>query len=271
MIDTLHLFPKLNSSLIRILSELSPRQWNNDTLCKKWTIKDIAAHLLDGALRRLSAGRDAYPAGAPDIRSYKELLSYLNDLNSDWVKAYRRVSPLILTEQLRSVQEQLYEYLKSLDPDGIALFPVSWAGEKISSNRFDIAREYTERWLHQQQIRQAAGAESILERELYHPFLQTCMQALAFHYQGIRGSPGTLIQVEIVGEAGGIWSVIRGEQKWEFTDTDRQADSQVFIDQNIAWMLFSKGIDIREAGQYWQVTGNEELGRHALTMRAFMV
>jgi hypothetical protein len=44
----------------------------------------------------------------------------------------------------------------------------------------------------------------------------------------------------------------------------------VYIDQNIAWILFSGGIDIYEAAQYWQVIGNQELGRHVLSLRPFV-
>jgi hypothetical protein len=44
---------------------------------------------------------------------------------------------------------------KSLDPLAPAAFAVSWAGEETSSNWFDTARELTERWHHQQQIRLA--------------------------------------------------------------------------------------------------------------------
>ena len=40
-------------------------------------------------------------------------------------------------------------------------------------------------------------------------------------------------------------------------------------DQNIAWILFSSGIDIYEASQYWQVIGNQDLGRHVLSLRPF--
>jgi hypothetical protein len=103
MIDVLHLFPTLNSSLIEVLAGLDRKQWNNDTLCKQWKVKDIAAHLLDTALRRLSIGRDAYQTESSEIRSYQDLLNYLNDLNAGWVNAYKRVSPEIILEQLYSL------------------------------------------------------------------------------------------------------------------------------------------------------------------------
>lgn len=271
MIDVLKLFPKLDSSLIEVLSDLSPQQWNKDTICKKWKVKDIAAHLLDGAIRRLSIGRDSYKMESVEINKHPELLDHLNNLNFIWVNAYERVSPTILISQLKTIQKQLYLYFKELDPSANAIYPVSWAGEEISDNRFDIAREFTERWLHQQQIRQAVGAPSLMNRDLYHPFLEICMKALPHHFKDLSPAANTMISVEIVGDAGGVWSLIRKDQKWEFTSAERPADAHVYIDQNIAWMLFSGGIDIYEAGQYWQVIGDQDLGRHTLLMRSFMV
>lgn len=253
MIDVLPLFPQLDSSLIEVLSGLSPQQWNNDTICKKWRVKDIVAHLLDGAIRRLSIGRDGYKMAVAEINNQAELLS-----------------PMILIAQLKTIQEELYLYLKDLDPDANAMFAYALAGDEISDNRFDIAREFTERWLHQQQIRQAVGACSLLERHLYKPFLEICMKALPYHFKDLSPAIDTMISVEIVGDAGGVWSIISRDQKWEFTLAQKQADAHVYIDQNIAWMLFSKGIDIYEAGQYWQVTGDQDLGRHVLLMRPFM-
>lgn len=271
MIDVLHLFPKLDTALINLLSELDQHQWNKDTLCRKWKVKDIAAHLLDGALRRLSAGRDSYLLPAPEFGNYRDLVEYLNTLNADWIQASKRLSPQIITEQLRQAQDQLFGYFSSLDPDAKAIFPVAWAGEHSSSNRFDIAREYTERWHHQQQIRHAVGAESILTKQLYHPFLEICMQALPYHYRNVEVSDGTLIRIEVVGESGGVWSIQQNLGVWSFSDSSAQADTMVFIDENIAWMLFANNIDAGEASQFWQVLGNRELGIHVLSMRTFMV
>ncbi|SKB74890.1 maleylpyruvate isomerase family mycothiol-dependent enzyme [Daejeonella lutea] len=271
MIEVLHLFPKLNGSLIELMEDLSPAQWNSPTICKKWTVKDIAAHLLDTALRRVSSGRDDYFGHAPEILSYQDLLNFLNTLNAEWVEAYKRVSPQVLVSQMSVAQDQFYDYLKTLDLKAPALFPVSWAGEDESQNWFDVCREYTERWHHQQQIRLAVGAKSILDHELYNPFLNISMLALPFHYRTKSAPEGTVVTIRVVGDAGGIWSIVRNNNSWKFLGTDSDSRNQVFIDQNIAWMLLSKGLDIYEAEQYWQIIGDYELGFHALKMTAFMV
>ncbi len=271
MIPVLHLFPRLNSSLIDLLTGLSPAQWNSPTVCRQWLVKDIAAHLLDTALRRVSSGRDNHFGKAPAITSDSGLVDFLNELNADWVNAYKRVSPQILVKQISAAQEDFYEYLLTIDPQSPALYPVSWAGEKESRQWFDIAREYTERWHHQQQIRLAVGAESILARDLYFPFLEISMLALPYHYSFLPVSEGVVLKVNVVGEAGGSWAIIRTGNSWQFTGSETETSNQVYIDQNIAWMLLSKGVDIQEAQQYWQVAGDYELGFHALKMTAFMI
>ncbi|NJN42677.1 MAG: hypothetical protein HC811_11030 [Flammeovirgaceae bacterium] len=47
-IDTLPSFPKLDEKLLEVSENLNPSDWEMKTLAAKWTIKDVAAHLLDG-------------------------------------------------------------------------------------------------------------------------------------------------------------------------------------------------------------------------------
>jgi hypothetical protein len=66
---------------------------------------------------------------------------------------------------------QSADFHESLDPFARAIFNVSWAGEETSPNWFDTARELTERWHHQQQIRLATHRPGIMTRELYNPVI----------------------------------------------------------------------------------------------------
>src|SRR5690349_14941944 len=109
-IETLHLFPELNDKLISVLRSLSPKDWHKQTIARKWNVKDVASHLLDGNFRRIALHRDGWQA-PPDrkIRSYQDLVDFLNDLNADWVKATKRLSPEILIELLESTNAVVYE------------------------------------------------------------------------------------------------------------------------------------------------------------------
>ena len=85
-IPTVHLFPIIDQKLIELLQSLTPEDWERPTIAKKWRVKDIAAHLLDGNIRTLSLSRDKHLL-VPDrsIESYNDLVAYLNELNASCI------------------------------------------------------------------------------------------------------------------------------------------------------------------------------------------
>jgi len=48
---TVDLFPKLDGMLLDLLRSLAPEDWEKQTVSPRWKVKDVAAHLLDTALR----------------------------------------------------------------------------------------------------------------------------------------------------------------------------------------------------------------------------
>ena len=266
------LFPKLERKLLELLNSLTSTEWQKPTICPQWTVKDIVAHLLDGNLRRLSMGRDAHFGETPqNITSYHELVAFLNRLNAEWIQAAKRLSPHVLIHLIEITSQEVYDHLKVLDIHQPATFPVTWAGEEHSPIWFDIAREYTERWHHQQQIRVAVEKPGINEKELYAPVLETFMRALPYTYRNVSARDETLITFHIVGEAGGTWHLLRKDSTWRLVrDALTAAQSEVLIPQNIAWRIFTKGIDKTLAGQHTTIQGDVELGREILNMLSVM-
>ena|SRR6218665_2666751 len=161
-IDVVDLLPVLDSKLFDFLKSFTAEEWKKQTIAKRWNVKDIAAHLLDGNIRILSILRDNHFGEQPVIHSNQDLIDFLNRLNADWVKAMKRLSPQMLIFLLELTSRPFCEYLKSLNPFDKAVFAVDWAGEAESKNWMEIAREYTEKWLHQQQIRDAVGKPGLM-------------------------------------------------------------------------------------------------------------
>ena len=182
---TAHLFAKLDAMLIELLRSLAPDDWEKQTIAPKWKIKDVAAHLLDTQLRKLSICRDGYAPEAPEVSSHAELVAHINRLNEEGVSIYRRLSPKVLIALMELACAQNRAYHESLDPFAPARFAVTWAGESESLNWFDTAREFTERWHHQEQIRLAVERPGIMTRELYFPVLDCFMRALPFAYRTV--------------------------------------------------------------------------------------
>src|SRR6266404_439194 len=159
---TAHLFPQLAAKLLELLRSLEPSDWDKQTVAPKWRVRHVAAHLLDTQLRKLSMVRDGYFSEAPASQAHVDVLTFVNRMNAEGVAVYSRLSPPMLISLFEPVAAEFCAHICSLKPFEPALFPVSWAGESESLNWFDIARELTEHWHHQQQIRSATGREGIM-------------------------------------------------------------------------------------------------------------
>jgi len=271
-IETVELFPELDAELIPLLRGLSEDDWGRPAV-GAWTVKDVAAHLLDTAIRRLAFDRDRLPPVPPDgpIEGYGDLVAFLNDLNHVWVRAMRRVSPRLLTDFLEKTGAELSEHLAGLDPSGPALFSVAWAGEETSESWFDVAREYTERWHHQQQIREAVGAPGLTSRRLMHPVLDAFLRGLPHAYRAIEAEEGTAVAVEITGEAGGEWALVREGGRWRLYEGAPEAPrARVSMSQDTAWRRMTRGITREQAAERSEVAGERGLGEPVFGMISVM-
>ena len=152
-----HLLRRVDALLLDLLASLREDEWDLPTVAPRWKVRDVAAHLRDTASRKLSLVRDGWLVERTD----EDLVALVNRLNREGVTVYRRLSPGLLISMLRLVCRESAEFHESLDPFEPAHFGVSWAGEEGSLNWFDTARELTERWHHQQQIRYATGREGL--------------------------------------------------------------------------------------------------------------
>jgi hypothetical protein len=271
-IKTIHLFPILDRLLIGLLKSLSPEKWDLPTIAKLWTVKDIASHLLDGNLRNLSLSRDHFfGEKVRENPSFQDLVVYLNSLNASWITATKRLSPQVLIELLEISGKQYYKHLAGLDPFAESIFPVSWAGQRRSENWFHIAREYTEKFIHQQQIREALGRQALFTKKLYYPFIDTFMTALPQTYRDITADKGTVITIKISSPVGGQWNIIKTEKEWQLIPSRKiAAESTVIIKPELAWKLFSKGITAADAAPGIILSGNKKLGKIALQMVSVM-
>ncbi len=267
------IYAQLHDELIALLKSLSDEDWYKPTAVGQWKVRDIVAHLLDSDIRRLSFQRDKAPQVPPDkpIESYRDLVDFLNQLNADWVRAARRISPKLLVGFLAHTGPQVDELFRSLDPLALALWGVAWAGDEQSPNWFDIAREFTEKWHHQQQIRDATGAVPLYGRKWLFPVLDTFLRGLPHTYREVAAADGTQIVFTITGQAGGEWTLSREDGVWRlYSGSSDRAACQVRMNQDTAWRLLTKGLSQTEAASRVAFTGEASLGQPILGMLAVM-
>lgn len=270
---TVELFPPLHAELLALLRSLSKADWDKPTVAPLWNVKDVVAHLLDGDIRRLSFQRDNLPPLQPDtpIEGYRDLVDFLNRMNADWVRATRRISPPLLIALHELTGPQVCAFFKTLDPFAPALYPVAWAGDEQSPNWFDLAREYTEKWHHQQQIRDAVGAPGLFERPWLFPVLDTFLRGLPHRYRDVDAAEDTRVTVIVAGEAGGVWTLRKEHAAWRlFAGAPSEAAARVRLDQDTAWRLFTKGLRPEEALSQISVDGDAALGTPVLDLVAVM-
>lgn len=272
MIHLAHKLPELDQKLISLLEELDPEDWHKQTVARLWKVKDVVAHLLDGNIRILSGLRDGHTFDGPETNSYEDLLDFLNTLNAQWVQAMKRVSPSVLIELLKQTGGPFCAYYASLDPMEKAVFPVAWTGEQESKNWMHIAREYTEKFLHQQQIRDAVGKQGIINEAYYLPFLDVCMYALPHTLREVKTAKGNAVRIKITGDVRGTWIVVFNGESWARQESipDRLVVTEVSIDAYAAWKLFSKSLRPHELQDKISMDGDHSLGKVAVEMVSFM-
>ncbi|MGH9366276.1 MAG: maleylpyruvate isomerase N-terminal domain-containing protein [Thermoanaerobaculia bacterium] len=273
-IDTAHLFAPLHDELLALLRSLRPEDWERPTVAGVWRVRDVAAHLLDTQLRRLSFQRDGHALPPPEapIAGDRDLVGYLNRLNAEWILAARRLSPRVLMELLKATGPALTALLASLPPREPALFPVSWAGQAVSENWFDVGREYTEHWHHQAQIRDAVGAPGLDSRRFLHPVLELSLYALPVALRGAGGAEGNAVVVEITGEAGGTWSLLRTASDWTLWRGEAaDAALRARLDSDSAWRLFFNALSPDEARRHIAFAGDATLSERLIAARGVMV
>lgn len=265
------LLRRVDEKLIELLSSLTPDEWDVQTIAPSWKVRDVAGHLLDTTLRKLSIVRDSCYVEVVHIRSPQELIMLVNRLNREGVIVYRRLSPRVLIDLMKHACEQSARFHESLDPFAPAAFAVSWAGEERSLNWFDTARELTERWHHQQQIREATNRPGIMTPDLYHPVLDCFVRGLPHSFRDVDAPAGTLLLLEISGPCGGRWVLSRGSLGWGLENlSEGEFASRVRIPQELAWRVFTKGIDRQSARERVEIEGNRELGEKVLQLTAIV-
>ena len=193
-------------------------------------------HLLDANLSWLARGRDHDQSGIiPVPAGHDEFVRGLAQRNQRWVDGTSTLSPRLITGLLRWSGEQLDAYLHTVDLTGAS--SVYWAGQVPLW--FDLAREFTERWVHYQQIRDAAlPAGHDQHQDQYLPLvLRTFIWGFPHQYQA-PAPAGTAITLEIPGI--GAWTLTRTATDWSLNEGPPAAPAaSLRITGEAAWRLLT--------------------------------
>lgn len=173
------------------------------------------------------------------------------------MRAARFLGNGVLTELLDVSGAAFERYVATLDLDA-PLGHVSWASEGPVPLWLDVARELTERWVHQQQIRDAVGRPGAREPELVHAVVATFVHALPVAYGDVVAEEGAAVELRVEGAGGGAWHVVRKSSGWELASGSHPAPRALAtVDVDDAWRLFTRNPHAREP----RLEGDAELAR----------
>jgi hypothetical protein len=260
-VDVRPLLRPLGDELLALLRSLGAADWERPATAR-WSVRDVAAHLLDTAARRLTFHRDGEAMPPPDvpIRGYGDLTAFLHRLNADWIATSARFSPRLLIDLLAVADPQEADFLAGLEPDAPAFFPVAWAAEAESRNWLDVAREYTERWHHQQQIRDAVGAPPLTAPRWLRPVMETASRCLPRAWSGVAAPAGSTVQIRLDGPTGGAWALVREVEGWRLlAGISTAAIAEVETDDETAWRLWHRMLTPEVAAGRLRTRGPAEL------------
>jgi uncharacterized protein (TIGR03083 family) len=256
------------SELLGLLHMLGDDEWSAGTVCTGWSVHDVALHLLGNDLGRLGQPSAAALAGA---ETFEELAATIEQSNEAWVATARAMIPATLVPDLLALTGgKLDVALATVDlqAPGVA---VRWTGSGPTPCWLDLAREYTERWLHQAQIREAVGRQPLQHRRWLHPVIDTFVRALPQAYDDVAAQVGTSVAFVVTGDAGGRWWLRRGPDRWHLEPApERPADATVELPADAAWRFMARLGDVDAARASAVITGSRALGEPALSAVAVM-
>jgi uncharacterized protein (TIGR03083 family) len=270
--DTRPLFKALCEDLVSLLRSLPADDWSRPTLAGNWRVKDVAAHMLDTTLRRLSFHRDGLPPPSPpSAGGAREFVAYINDMNATWVRVAARLSPRVITDQFAAASRDLAAFFESLPDDAPALFPVSWAGD-ASAGWLDIGRDFTELWHHGAQIREAVGAGPYDDPRWLRAVIEISLHAVPYAYRRVQAADGTTVVIQITRRSGGSWVLRRMHSEWNIDEAAEPHPAALArMSDETAWRLFFNALRPATAESDVQIEGNRELVLPLLETRSVIV
>jgi hypothetical protein len=228
--------------------------------------------MLDVDLRNLSFGRDGHASARPASPSFADITVLINDLNAGGVGYAKRLSSEVLTDLLEVTGRWVSDHVLSLPQHDRAYISVLWAGEEVSENWMDTGREYTERWHHQMQIRDAVGVKGLLEARWMFPLLDLSVRSFPRAYEQHPGDIGTAIAFEVTGDEAWTWTLLRERSGWKVhRGGDGRSGATIRTDADSAWKLLYNALSNDAAKQRIAIDGDRMLAAPLLAARSVMV
>lgn len=228
----------------------------------RWTVHDVAAHVLGDHVGRLSAHRDGCHALRPARR---------RSLSRVKPPHQRRMGHGGAPDQPGAADRPAGHHRRAgrrvLARHRCPGRPVSWAGPAPAPTWLDAARDFTEYWVHHQQISEATARPGPTRPEFLAPVLDTFLRALPHTLRNTGAAEGIAAEITITGPAGGTRTCVRTRGRWALQAGGRpEPAAAVRMDAGTAWRLCTRGITPHQAKARAVTEGDRHLAQAALTI-----
>jgi uncharacterized protein (TIGR03083 family) len=263
--DLRPLLTRDRADLVKLLRDLPADRWTRPTAVPGWRIKDIALHLLDDDLGWLSRGRDRDPSGLLDsMGDERAFVDALAAKNQRWVDGAAGLSQRVVCDLLQWSGLGIDQFLVTADLTAPAR--VSWASHDPVPQWLDISREFTERWVHQHQIRDAVEQPDNHLEQYVDAVLDTFVWAFPHQYR-LEAEPGTQVELALGGH--GRWHLTRQATGWDLgIGGCPNPEARVTMSSDAAWrVLTGAPYDTTQVTRH----GRRDLTDGILAVRAIII
>jgi uncharacterized protein (TIGR03083 family) len=247
--DAARLFVAERARLSELLTTLDRADWDRPSPCPGWSVLGLCCHLASDDLGFLSRHRDGYlGTPGPERAGEAEFIAWLDDLQAEWVRAARRLSPRVVVGLLDWAGPQIAETMRGEDPRALTA-SVSWAGTGPVPAWLDQVRELSEYWIHRQQLLQALGRPSDLRADLAGPVLDGLRWAYPFRLGQVRAEPGDTVTISISGPVAVTWQLVATPAGWDYREEPGpQVVASLDMTTEQAWRLLTNNLPAAERG-----------------------
>jgi uncharacterized protein (TIGR03083 family) len=252
------------AALLDLLRDLTDEEWAAPTECPAWSVKGIALHVLGDDLSLLTRQRDTstdsltlFAEDHPGL-TFRELL---DGFNEHWVSGARFFSAPLLIELLDLVGQWSADFYESVGLDTVSGEPVQFfATLDLSPYWQVIAREYSERVIHQSQIRRALGRPEV-DGPLLGAAAEVHAHLLAAWARDYAPEVGST--VAFVAGPAGRWTLVREADRWSVAG-GASADAEITVSGDAVARLVSRGLDAPDLEAVVTFGGDVDLARGLL-------
>jgi uncharacterized protein (TIGR03083 family) len=258
-----------STQLLALLDGLIDEDWHRPTACPSWTVHELVVHLVHDDLRRLSGQRDGHKGVWVAAENLEQLTGAIDDLNNRWVATVApSLSPRLARDLLHFLAAPSEAHLTSLDPMAEGM-TVGWAGPGPHPNWLDVAREFTERWVHQQQLRDAVARPGLDSADYLEPVIDTFARVLPMALPSRKA--GTQVELRVRDPFQRSWTCQASSTGWTFTDPSNSPDASVEVPAAALWRRAVRMSSRQDIARQARVHGDPQITDAILDLRAAIV